>query len=378
MRRAADPLADADAAALAKRARHQRWHWCRLENDFFDNPIWRVVSELTGAPLFQVQAFVGRLECLANKSEPRGYVGDFRAVEFGAALGMPAEHAARIFAALEHVDVAWVDQDHVATFDGRNPDRPDVTAPERDRRRKARQQVRKYIDKRFERGDIVQEQRDAAAAMLGVLDDRELFNLRDKLRAGVALEAALSTSQGHGVAYRDSVAGHARADQTRSENSTAAVDNSGDGTRGTTQGLPQQEGSTPQQLTTDAAELWLAGEGLRILVERFNERRPRAETLIARWRRDLEDDPVAVATLIAGFGESTLSMARLEQLVADHIRRSAEARLKGERLPLPPVRAFGTDPLKSTAPIGHAVAPRVVDNAAPANEQRQRGDGTNG
>jgi hypothetical protein len=197
---------------------NRTWTWCRLKNEFFDDPLWRVVAEATGLPLFQVQAFVGRLESLANKSTPRGFVGEFRPAEFGAATGMSAEHAARIFAALEHPDVAWLDQDHVASFYARNPDKEDETAAERDRRRKARKWIRRELERRAQSGAIDAEQHEGVEAMLTLLADEELFALKKKLAGGVALEAALSTSHaGHGVASRDSVAATPRAEQTTSE-----------------------------------------------------------------------------------------------------------------------------------------------------------------
>jgi hypothetical protein len=291
---------------------------------------------------------------------------------------MTADEAARIFAALEHDDVRWIEQDHVATFYPRNPDKEDATAPERDRRRKDRKWCRRELMKRREQGGLDEEQHGYALALLKVMTDAELGDFKARLRRGVALEAILSTSHGgHAVAVRGFVEATPRAQQTRAD-LAPVVDNSGTATRGKAAGLPMQDAGAAPGLSTEQAELWLAGEGIKFLVERLHERRPKAETLMARWRRDLDDDPVVTATLIAGLAERPLNLARLELLVTEFIRRRRDAQQKGEPLPLPPVRNFGTDPLKPTSPQapGHGVAVAGVDN--PAAEQPSRRCGTDG
>lgn len=290
-----------NVTAPPKRERHRKWLWSRLENDFFENPVFRAAAELTGLPLFQVAAIAGRLECLANKSDPRGYVGDFRPVEFGAALGMPAEEAARIFAALEHHDIQWLDQGFVVTFYERNPDKLDLTAAERDRRRKARNWIRKELQKRVDNGSISWDQREGVVAMLPLFPDEQLVALRKKLGEGVALEhALLSTGHaGHAVASRDSVAATPRAELTKA-NQPPNVDNFGTATRGETSG-PSNDGAEgaggdPQQ----AARLWIGTEGRRLAIERMAHEQPgRVETLLQRWlEQDLEGDALALMSVL--------------------------------------------------------------------------------
>src|SRR5262245_53103220 len=116
------------AEAEAKNARHRKFTWCRLRNDFIDMPLWRVVAARTNMPLYQVQAFVTRLESFANAAIPRGFVGEFNPDEFGAALGMSGDEAARIYSALEDEGIGWIFQDHVQTFWERNPDKEDTNA----------------------------------------------------------------------------------------------------------------------------------------------------------------------------------------------------------------------------------------------------------
>lgn len=368
-----------DVKIETTRKRFHRYEWCRLRNDFIDDPLWRVAAVIAEVPLYQVQAFVVRLDSLANKSDPRGYVGDFSAAEFAAAHGMPPAEAARIYAALEHPDVRWIEQDYVATFYGRNPDKEDVTAPDRDRRRKARKWIRTELHRRCGQGFISEEERDAAEAMVAILTDVELHATKKKLAGGAALEAALSTGHiGHGVAYRGFRGATPRADQSRAEISSPAVDNSGAATRGAAQGFPEEQGA-PDDAQSTEAELWLASEAVRIIVERMDVPRPRAETLIARWRRDLDDNAVAMATIIRGCDDSPLltTAARFHVAVTEHVQRCVRAWLKGDPLPLPPVRNHGTDPLISTGPR-HGVAAPAVDKPHDAGESPPGRTGTEG
>lgn len=331
-------LATEDAVVLSKRAKHRRMEWCRLRNEFIDDPLWRVVAQLTGLPLFQVQAFVVRLESLANKSEPRGFVGDFSAVEFGAAHGMPTDEAARIYAALEHRDVGWIDQGHVVTFYPRNPDKEDATAPDRDRRRRARQWIRRELDRRLAAGSIDPDLRDEAEAMLGALPDAELFRLQAGLRKGQALEAALSTAAHatpatpwHAVAF---VAATPRAEHSRSE-TTAAVDNIAAGARGEGEGLPKEDAVAAEQLSTEATA-WLSAEGARLVVACMHESTTRAQMLIERWGRDLGDDKRPLVEIIHGTAVAGLTGAKFLVSVEQQVERARRLHQKGAELKLPP------------------------------------------
>jgi hypothetical protein len=271
-----------DSVALAKRQRHQEFSWSRIKSGFFKNPDFRVAAEIAGLPLFQVHAIAGGLWCLANESEPRGYVGEFRAATFGAAHGMPAEEAARIYAALEHRDVGWIDQDYVPSFQVVNPDKEDKTAPLRDQRRKARRSICRVLDRKAERGDISEEQREGAAAFVYAIADEELFALQKKLRAGVALEAALSTATGAtpwpSVA---TVVATPRAERSRAD---SLVDNSGADPRGEAQELSEERVGGAENDPQALARQWIAVEGRRIAIARMPAEQPgRIDTLLERW-----------------------------------------------------------------------------------------------
>src|SRR5947209_14312151 len=102
--------------AAQKAARHRRFHWSRRDGGFSDKPLWRVVAAELNIPLVEVLAFVNRLEEFANAADERGSVAEFNAAEFGAALGIPKENAARIFAQLERPEIGWIAYDHIADF----------------------------------------------------------------------------------------------------------------------------------------------------------------------------------------------------------------------------------------------------------------------
>src|SRR4051812_45763543 len=101
--------------AAAKALKHRKYHWCRRQNGFSDMPIWRVVAMKCGMPLYQVLAFVNRLEELGNEAAnaglQRGSLEHFSADEFAVALGMTAEEAALLYAALEDSGVGWISFD---------------------------------------------------------------------------------------------------------------------------------------------------------------------------------------------------------------------------------------------------------------------------
>lgn len=128
---------------LPPRQRHRRYPWCRLYNDLPFHPKWRVIANETALPVHEVVVVVTALLCKANGAQPRGSLAEFSPRECAAALELPSEHVAAIYAALE--DIGWIDQDYLATWDDRQPDREDRTAAERQRRCRAKGQRPKEV-----------------------------------------------------------------------------------------------------------------------------------------------------------------------------------------------------------------------------------------
>jgi hypothetical protein len=329
-------LDDAAAAAEAKRQKHRAWHWCRRKNGFSDNPLWRVVAEKLGLQLHAVQAFTNRLEELANQGEPRGFVGDFKAAEFGAALGMPAEDAARIFAALEEPEIGWVDQQHVATFWLRNKDdEPDETAALRSRRSYARRELRTALRRLGGEGRLSRADIDAVLADLPHMSDDELFELERRRRIG-QLAVALSTeSEPHAPSRsltRENVRPHTRAEQEHIKgNYTGSVDNSGDTDRGEAVSSAKEEGSGAALPT---AGKWLRSEGARIVTERMALFPGAAQTKIERWLREVEFNTDALALMVDAVRQQNVRGDDFEIAVARQIEQRRLDATEQRRLPL--------------------------------------------
>lgn len=307
------PLGAAAADAIVT-AKHRSFPWCRRHDGFCDKVIWRRVAGVVKLPLYQVVAVANRLEELANRARPRGYVGDFDAVDFAIALGMPEEDAARIFAALEEPAIGWVEQGYVQTFYERNPDHEDSTQAERKRRERARRKGMKELAQAFALGRISAEE-------------------RRLLEAELLIDARLSTGHGsHIVTHRDIVT--VTPDQT-TPRTAAAVDNFGDAAHAE-KGGPAEEasglggGDDPQA----ASRRWLESEGVRIVTERMDELRTKAETRIARWlEQELEGDAVTLAEIIRAADKADYMAARFHNLIVDGIRRGRQRQVQ---LPLPP------------------------------------------
>ncbi len=320
----------------SKAEKHRKYPWCRLMNNFVDLPLWRVVAGMTRLPLTTVQAFVIRLDSFANAAEPRGFVGEFSAQEFAVALDIAVDDAARLYAALEHPDVRWVDQEFVPSFYVRNPDKEDTSYNERKARSRARRRVRDELQRRSNIGAIDDEQRDYVLAMLKAIADPQLFALEDKLLAGVTVEGALATLStghaGHIVTARDIVTVTPRAEHTRAE-SLGPVDNSGRDAVGESAGLPTAASGEGAEPTIDA-EAWLSTKGKAMVVDRLTVNPTLAETKIERWRRDLPS-PQALVDILQGAGDQV--GARFLVAVDQGIQRARTAQPDSPRLPLGPV-----------------------------------------
>jgi hypothetical protein len=360
-----------EALAQAKAERHRKWFWCRSWNGFADLPAWRLVATRLGLPVHQVVALVYRLDSLANAAEPRGYVGEFSPAEFGAALDMPASDAARIFEALSHDDVRWIDGEHLATFHKRNPDREDLDAASRQRRSRARKEIKGRLEKLHRMGMIAEATRWQLVGTLDDLPDDALTQLLHRLRRGQLSGLKLSTE---GLSHVTPAAELSTADMSRMSHVTRCdivtvtpraddslisppVDKSGDGASGETGGPPKgASAAPPAQMSTDereAAVRWLDTEGVRIVTERTLWQPGRAATNVERWGRDL-DDPMALVAIILGADGADLTGARFHVSVTDQLDRALRARSQGLPLPLPPV------------PIGRPSAPKPEQPASVA------------
>jgi hypothetical protein len=342
-------LGDA-ARAAEKKLRMRRFTWCRAENAVYDDKTWRLVARMAGAPLHLVEVFVLRLDLHANTARPRGSLDGFSIAALAAHWGIANDEVlARIYAALEHPNVGWIEQDHLVTFWPRNPDTEDTTAADRQDRSRSFRRAMKAIAAMAREGRIDGARR---AAM-----ERELYELREEAQRGHfpraelhrRLDAVLQLSTGHGVTAVTAVTVTTRADQKFIE--PGAVDNCGDDANGDTAG-PSRDGSEPgggdppnaPQPADDArqqAERWLAEQGARIVTERLAIRRTVAELKIARWRdQDLSGDAVTLAAILASVAEHTSSAVRFLVLVGDGIQRHVAA-MAGRQLPLLPPRPSG-------------------------------------
>jgi hypothetical protein len=325
-----------------KRARHRKFHWCRLRNDFVDMALWRVVAQALGLPLTQVQAFVTRLDILANRSLPRGYVGDFDAHEFGAAHDMPAADCARLFAALE--ERGWIEQERLTTFWERNPDKDDATASERKERERAFKGALRELARQAHEGIIGAPERTRREIAIFALRDQGRHGLLTWAQQRPKLDVLMHFSTGHAshsVTDRDIVTVTPRADQKSLER---PVDNSGDSARGEKAAAGDGASGTPGDPQA-AAQMWLDGDGLRIVIERMEEVATKSMQRIARWRdQELDGDGAALAEIIRGADATDYMGARFHNLVTDGIRRRRQ-QVKRPQLPLglprPKGRAHG-------------------------------------
>ena len=123
----------------------RRYTWSRLHTDLLDDFRWSLVAKRANAPLPLVEAVLIRLENHANRSRPRGHVGDFNPEALAARWNVDAEMIARICAQLESPDIGWIDQDQIVEFWDRNPDKVDDTAAERQQRARDRKKGMKQL-----------------------------------------------------------------------------------------------------------------------------------------------------------------------------------------------------------------------------------------
>ena len=135
--------------------RERRYDWFRLYNDFLGHPKFRYVARQCAMSICEVSMIAVALLRTANRSRPRGWVRDFSVIDCGAALDIEPEKVGEVYRKLE--DLGWIDNDYLATWDERQPDREDPTGAERQRRRREKLKVERAgkaaRDRQFEERD---------------------------------------------------------------------------------------------------------------------------------------------------------------------------------------------------------------------------------
>lgn len=338
--------AQAELELAQKRARWKRNDWCRQRNDDCDRPILRVAARRLAVPLYQVIAFTRRLDSLANKGEPRGSVEDFDPDEFGEALGMPPDEAARIFETLKDEKIAWIVYGHVADFYDRNRDSDSAkeSAKERKRRSRGKKDGLAILAGLAARGEITPDQRTDVERQLHlpprVFSNEDFFKLLDDL-----YRADLSTGGSHKWSQCDPVTVTPEQTTTSEQNSRAVDNFSGVARGGTEEGLSGEAVDAPAGDPQAQALRWIAIEGRRIVIERMPHEQPgRVDTLLQRWcDQDLAGDAAGLMTVILQCSRLQTAGAAFHVAVtnacATYRRLSAAQREKQGTLPLGGVQA---------------------------------------
>jgi hypothetical protein len=136
-------------------AREKRYDWFRLYNDFLGHPKFRYVARQCAMSICEVSMIAVALLRTANRSRPRGWVRDFSLIDCGAALDIDPDKVGEVYRKLE--ELGWIDQDYLATWDERQPDKEDPTAAERQRRRREKLRLERAgkaaRDRQFEERD---------------------------------------------------------------------------------------------------------------------------------------------------------------------------------------------------------------------------------
>jgi hypothetical protein len=298
----------------------KRYTWSRLHTDLLDDFRWSLVAKRANAPLPLVEAVLIRLENHANRSRPRGYVGDFSAEGLAARWNVDADTIARIYAQLEASDIGWIDQDQLVTFWDRNPDIVDETAAERQQRVRDRKKGMRQLAALARQGFITTQQR--AERELALKDSREPKSL-------MAAWAVFSTD----ASRRDSVTVTSRADHIIKQDLRGKEESgSAIGSRGA--GIGLTDGVEP--VDSARAEQWLDTQGRALVTARMTTQAPRAAQLLERWKAGVEgDSPALMAIILGAVGTSAIGEA-FQTVIENQIRRRAED-ANGPKLPLPPV-----------------------------------------
>jgi hypothetical protein len=299
----------------------RRYSWSRLHTDLLDDFRWSLVAKRANAPLPLVEAVVVRLENHANRSLPRGHVGDFSAEGLAARWNVEADVIGRIYAELERPDIGWIDQDQIVTFWDRNPDKVDDTAADRQQRARDRKKGMKQL---------------ASAARQGFISDQQRREREQALKDSgnpKALMAAWAENLSTDASRCDSVTVTTRAEQIIKQDLPGKEES---GSAGQEVGSGFFPDGGVNVVGFGQAQLWLETEGLKLVTARMQSLAPRARTLMERWSAGVDGDLAALMAIILGaVGTSAIGEA-FQNVVENQIgRRKLDA--EGPRLPLPPV-----------------------------------------
>jgi hypothetical protein len=330
--------------------RYRQYHWCRRPNGFSDMPVWRVVAAQAKLPLYQVLALVNRLEELANNAanfgDERGSVASFDADEFGAALGMPVDEAARIFAALEHEKVRWIEERTLRTFHDRNPDREEDKEDVRNRKRRSRsrQRVRDCLVRLSRTGRIGEQERLSIELTLKGLADGGLVALQLRLAQMELGKMELEKPDNVTRSQRDqSDVVTVTPDQTSESEQKQRRDVMPLGASLTSLGVsltPLGASLTPiapeALVDRDKALQWLKGDAEALVAYRLGGLRHKACQQIERWSQTLCNDSAGLAQAIHAALTTSARGDAFRELVTTQVARRA-AEIIAPALPLPPV-----------------------------------------
>lgn len=298
----------------------KRYSWSRLHVDLLDDFRWSLVAKRANAPLPLVEAVLIRLENHANRSTPRGYVGDFSAEGLAARWNVDADMIGRIYAELERSDIGWIDQEQLVTFWDRNPDKVDESAPVRQQRVRDRKKGMRQLAVLARQGFITEPQR--RELELALKDSKEPKTL-------MASWPQIST----GASRRDSVTVTTRAEQIIKQDLPEK------GKRGSATeaiGAGHFPGNGVDAVDFGKAQLWIETEGRALVTARMTVQAPRAVTLLERWAAGVDGDlPALMAIILGAVGTSAIGDGFATVVERQILRRQGEA--NGPQLPLPPV-----------------------------------------
>lgn len=267
----------------------RRITWCRIHHELPQLDLWSLVADMAKVDLALVEAFVVRLEIHASASLHRGCLEDFNVSALAARWRRGKDELARIYAALEHPDVGWIDQDHIVSFWARNPDLEDPTAAERQQRKRDRDKAQKLGVRQARAGlsTVTRDDRDVTRDSVTVTTRSDQIIRKEGLGDEAAGEAEKSVHTGSGESGED------------------------------------------QQLRL-----------VRLVVEGLEVNSTLAQTRIGRWLKELGDDFAALLRIIEAAEATNLRGARFHNLITDQVARHRH-QAEGPSLPLMPPRPKG-------------------------------------